>query len=449
MKEGTLTVESYRRNVVSNAAANALGNVTQFALVVVLAHHLKIMGFATYVAAAALVGMGEMFSDFGVRIWAQRQFAIGENLAASLQLAIVTKAVNSLFWGTVLIAIPWGEMTFLQTSLAVCIAITQPSTDPLLWLLRGRERLDLEAAILFGWRITTACMLATVAWLRGTADSILVIWLLLNLLRIGIESRFALIWSVVHGLFRTSAITRTMVWTTLVSTAPIGISFALMSLYNRLGVFLIGRTGTPTDVALFGAIFTLVASAGFVGTSITVAGFPRLSRAIEAGRMDESGDIVRQKLTLIGLVFFPACLLGMFVGPGVIRIVYPAQYFRASEAIPLLLAALFISIINFALKFALNALRRNWWDAVSAMLGIVAFAAIYLSTSWRFPPYGAALGWCIGEMVVFLCKSLVLWSDGRISLQVLPLAFTAFLVLAAAAYFSADPIFYFYQHHFL
>lgn len=442
----TINVNPYRKNVLSNAGANALGSIVQFVLVFLLVHWLPVHEFATYITIVAIVAVGEMLSDFGLRIWAQRHFAIQSEAASPFAIASATKIMFSLLFGTILIAYPWHGMDKWQVSIAVLIAITQPPSDPILWFLRGKERLDVEAAVLIGWRFFNAiAILLSVALGKGI-DGILFTWLLVNILRLSVEASFNLI-SPLWRQARQTPLALGDIYEAARQVMPIGLSFVLLSLYHRLGVFLIGEYGTPTDVALFGAVFTLVASAGFIATSITVAGFSPLSRAIETNNLAEATVISYRKIRLISLVFFPSCLIGMFVGPGVIGLLYPANYFPAGEAIPLLLAALFLSTINLALKYILNALKYNWQDAASASFGIATFVAIYILPTWHSHPVGAAFAWCMAESVVFLLKLITLHRDKRLSLPILRSSAGAYLLLLSVAWTATSPVMAFYQEH--
>lgn len=436
----------YRKNVISNAGANAFGSIIQFALVFFLVHWLPVHEFAIYITIAALVAVGEMLSDFGLRIWAQRHFAIQNDAATPFAIASSTKIVFSVVFGMALMMYPWHGMDTWQVSIAVLIAVTQPPSDPMLWFLRGKERLDIEAVVLIGWRFFNAVAILLVGMLGKGIDGILITWLSVNVLRLIIEAGINLI----RPLWRQARqvpVALADVYKAARQAMPIGLSFVLLSLYHRLGVFLIGEHGTPTDVALFGAVFTLVASAGFVATSITVAGFSPLSRAIEANSLAEATAICHRKLRLIGLVFFPSCLIGMLIGPGVIGLLYPPNYFPAGEAMPLLLAALFLSTINLALKYALNALKYNWQDAASASFGIATFIAVYLLPPWHSPPVGAAFAWCMAEGIVFLLKLITLRKDKRLSLPILRTSAGAYLLLLGIAWIMTDPIMAFYQEH--
>jgi len=443
---------SFSRNVISNASAHALGSIIQFVLGVCLARWLTTVNYAAYVTAVALIGVTEMLSDFGLRIWAQRRFAsVQGNAVETGEVfchSIVVKVLFSLIFGLPLVVYPWMGLTLGEAVIAVCIAVTQPSTDPLLWFLRGRERLDIEASVLFAWRFVNALFIILAAWSGASIDMLLTLWFAINVARVFIESRFELLKPARQYLNQLPTVIHVNELLRAAKEAfPIGISFALMSFYHRLGVFLIGERGNSLDVAQFGAVFTLVASAGFVGTSITVSGFPALSRAIGKGLNREAEAIAYRKIKLIALIFLPACLVGMALAPGVITLLYPAKFFPAAEAMPMLLAALFLSIVNFAMKYILNGLLHNWWDAISAVLGILVFSLVCLLPRWSFQPAGAAFAWCAAEMAVFVVKAIVLKVDGRLSLPILPVVGMVFLFLWCTAWFSGPPIMDIYRSY--
>jgi len=420
----------FKRNISFNALATASGSVTQFLLILTLTRLLSVDTFASFVTASAVVAVAEMTSDFGVRIWAVRRFALGTSSGETLFLAVTAKGFFSALMALVVVLVPWQLLNHLQAALCVLVAMLQPATDPLLWFLRGKERLDVEAIAVLSWRIGNALVLGIAAWLGASLSLLLSLWLGSSLLRLFFVARLSL----VRELFAT---TRQVVVPVVlrqglgvVQTAfPIGLAFLLMAFYQRLGVFSLGILGDTRDVALFGVAFVLVTSAGFLATSVTVASFPSLARSIEAGALKDAEFVVRRKLKLIALLFFPSCILGALIAPWFIPIAYPASYLPAATVVIGLAPGLFISAINFSLKYLLNALHLNWLDACSVVAGVFVFITVLVLPRWNVLLDGAAFAWCGGEMAIFLTKWYILFRDGRLPVKILAVYFILFVFL--------------------
>jgi hypothetical protein len=83
--------------------------------------------------------------------------------------------------------------------LSVLVAATQPGTDPFLWFLRAKERLDAEAVVVLISRVVMALSMIAAALLGCHLTTLLVIWLTCNVLRILIESRLKIVQPLFEG----------------------------------------------------------------------------------------------------------------------------------------------------------------------------------------------------------------------------------------------------------
>lgn len=412
---------SLARNILSNAGATAVSSVVQLVLVLSLARWLDVEGFAIYITAVAIVGFGEMASDFGVRIWGTRQFAIRNEVDGILGAALMTKAVFSLLLIMLTLLLPFQLLNVTEALLAALVACSQPSTDPLLWYMRGKERLDIEAAVTLGWRIGNALFIASAAWYGMSVSVLLGIWLASNLLRILVEWKLPLLRELRSARLLENSRVRELIANVISQSFPVGTAFLIMAVYQRLGVLLLGVLAVPETVAHFGAAFTLVASAGFVATSITVASFPKLARAVESKNRDEVCRIVEQKLLWIAAVFFPGCLLGMFLSSWMVGLLYPPAYAEAAIAMMALLPGLYISSINFALKYLMNAIHKNWMDVFSVLAGMLTFVGFLLMAEQGELLKQAGVAWGVGEMAIFFVKLTAIKRDAMLSgIRLLP-----------------------------
>lgn len=425
--------KAFRKNILSNASATAAGLAVQLLLVSILARSLNVVDFADYVTAMALVAIAELLSDFGTRIWATHSFALQEPEDKILRLSVRSKVFYTVagfailaFFGIKLLS-PGGLI------LTMLIAVTQPGTDPLLWYLRGKEKLYVEAWIVFSWRVASAVVMGAFAFFGAGIVMLLSIWLACNLLRTVFSSRLAVMSKLRLGsFFRPEPLNELI---EVVKTAfPVGAAFLMMSLYQRLSVLLLKAEGTPLDVAVFGAAFTLVASSGFISTSITVSAFPRLVQALEAGDTVSFNSIMKEKLHLITLIMGSICAIGILFSPLIISVFYGATYDASKAIMTIMMPGLYISCINFSLKYVLNSLGLSWLDFVSVCLGIF-FLVIILFSKMDVPlAQKAALAWVGGELAVFFLKWVFLKRSGKYEAMVLARVLLVFFLLSAGAF---------------
>ncbi|MCA9049077.1 MAG: hypothetical protein KDA89_10145, partial [Planctomycetaceae bacterium] len=71
----------YVTNVLSNLAGNTVNSVLQLGLLLALARLLNTSTYAAFLTASALIGIAEISSDFGTRLWATRRFAASDDTA--------------------------------------------------------------------------------------------------------------------------------------------------------------------------------------------------------------------------------------------------------------------------------------------------------------------------------------------------------------------------------
>jgi O-antigen/teichoic acid export membrane protein len=187
---------------------------------------------------------------------------------------------------------------------------------------------------------------------------------------------------------------------------PLGVSMFLLTLFTRLGVVVVGYLGDSASVAIYGTAFTLAASSGFIATSITMAYFPRLARAVQDANQQVTVSIVKRQISMITLAYGTLCALGIIFSPLAVHLLYGKKFVASGLVMILLMPVLYISCINMALKFTLNAMQYNWMDAFSVAAGIVTFFIGFGVITVLPRPQTLALAWGLGELMIFGCKTI-------------------------------------------
>ncbi|MEO0132961.1 MAG: oligosaccharide flippase family protein [candidate division WOR-3 bacterium] len=404
-----ITTARIKTNVIFNAGGTLAGFVLQFGLLIILARLLSISDYAGYLMAAAIIGVAEMISDFGTRVWAMKHFALPHSSSKVMRLAIESKIIFSLIGGVLLSVIPIRTVGLLILFLSFLIAITQPNTDPLLWNLRGKERLDLEAVIVLAWKALVTLSLAAAAFLGYSLAVLLTLWLISNILRIAFELRLPMTPSLqIQGDAGAGEVGLRGVTKVICQVFPIGVSMFLMNIYSRMGVFVLDRIGTALNVAVYGTAFNLAWSLSFIATSITLAYFPRLSQSLQECNTAKTMTILDKKIKMITAVYLVVCLGVIVLGPLIVPMLYGKGLTEAGMVMVLLAPGLYLWCINFALKFTLNAMGRNWSDTFSVVVGILVFFAAFWSLRQTNLPQAAAAAWGLGEFGAFAIKMVAL-----------------------------------------
>ena len=393
------------RNVISESGASILGSIALLATQVVLARVLPVPVFAALLTATAIIGISEVFSDFGLRIVGTRAFAIHNTNPNTLFMATsILKLANGIFLTTILLIWPSHVLDWEAMILVGVVAATQFSTDPFIWFFRGRERMDISAGLIVTWRLLNMGAMIGAAYVGGGVTLLLMVWAVTNLVRIAVA------FVILRRNFVPEVnlqISRAVVTKSLKLSRqafPIGIAFVSVALYNRLGVLLLSRFGTDQDVAVYGIAFTLVASSAFIATAITNASFPRIARAISSGDWIIAVQHYNRNARLISQVFMPLCLGGIVLATWAVHLLYPPQMSEAANAIILLLPGLFLSNINLSLKFFMNAAGKNWLELLSVLLGVVVFSGLLIIEVGPTLFESAAIAWGLSELSIFFIK---------------------------------------------
>lgn len=406
-----LTENRFLRNVLSNAGGNALNSVLQLGLLLLLSRMLGSATYAAWLTAGSIIAIGECASDFGTRLWAVRAFAGTTDPWNVLRQCLWNKLFYTCCALTVLSLLPLNTLAVSELLMALAVAATQPSTDPLLWFLRGKDRLDVEAALVLSARLCTVGLVVVAGWFALPLEWLLSCWLLCNVTRMVGTFRLPICKPLAETSFGGSAGTGfSQICKGITDVLPIGASLVLAPFFTQAALLTLSIQGTDQDVNVFGTAFKLVIAAGFVGTSVVVSSFARLSQAVHEGDVERIQRIVNQKCRLLTQVMLPVCVLGIVLAVPVANLILTPELSAVGMAMILLIPGLYLSCVNMAGKYTLNACGRNWFDVVSLLIGFVAFGSAYflLTSVARFPWMNSvwlvATCWTISELVVLMCR---------------------------------------------
>ena len=401
------------RNIISNASGNALVSALQLALIPLLFAKLDDHTYAAFITAGYLIGLMEIASDYGGRLWAAREFSVAENPRHVFGLSIRTKAFYTIITVIVLSFLPSNKLPLEGFLLSALIAATQPSTDPFLWFMRGRERLDIEAVVVFVSRVVIVIGMAVAALLGTGLIALLSVWLVGNLLRMLVESRLSITRSLFDRTTPTADHDQQRTMQTIASVFPFGTALVMTCIFQRTSLWLLDWYATVPEYNIYSTAFKFVNTSGTVATAIFVSSFARLTQAIEADDAEAIRAVIRRKLILVTAVFLPACFFGiLLIGP-LSGLLTSASVTDVAGVMVLLMPGLYVSCVNMGLKYTLNAYKLNWHDVGAVAVGIAALSiatVFHGGMSWWT---AGAVGWFVGESVLLLSRLGLLWKEKK------------------------------------
>ncbi|MCA9051697.1 MAG: hypothetical protein KDA89_23325, partial [Planctomycetaceae bacterium] len=287
--------------------------------------------------------------------------------------------------------------------ISLLVAAGQPGTDPFLWFLRSRDRLDVEAGLVVAYRLILAAATLTAALLDADVVTLLLIWLVCNVLRMAAEMRLPAVREAV-AIANDEPMGLNQIASTVSAAFPIGASLFLTALYPRVGILLLNTFGTDHEVSVFGTAFKLVNAAGFVSTSIVLSSFPRLVRAIESGDPGGVRQVVFRKMCLMTAVLIPLCAAGIYFAVPLSAACFPPNLSDVGRIISLLMPGLYLVCINMGIKFTLSAFGLDWYDFAAVLPGFVVFSLFTLMADGVAWPVRIALGWTCGEAAILILR---------------------------------------------
>lgn len=420
--------------MLSNAGGNAVYMALQLGLMVLLYDLLDAEAYADWLTVAAIVGVCEMTSDFGTRLWATREFSVSPTPGEILIRSIWCKVFYTLASVAVLLALPATSLTTGLLLLSIAVAGTQPGTDPFLWYLRGCERLDIEAAVVLLFRGATVLLMLAAACLGGATTSLLLIWLFSNLARFVFEMQLPGMRPLFAGIGLKQFRLRRRMLQTLVIVFPVGATLCLTSLFQRIGILLIDVYSTTEDVKVFGTAFRLVATSGFIATGMFVTSFSPLVRAIQSQDHLAASNLIRRELMLVTAVYFPICLAGIFLSVPIAQRLFSQNGTSIGYVMALLMPGLYLSCVNMGMKYTMNAFALNWFDVAAVVMGIAVICGVTMLRGNLTWVTASSVAWGLAESSVLITRILMLRKYGKhsgIPLGVIGVC-TLMLVLALA-----------------
>ena len=424
----------YLKNIFSESGASVVGALglllTQLVLVRVLSDNV----FSSFLLASAIIGIAEVFADFGVRIVGMKAFAVEKDTSGLFSAITISKLGNGIVLFAILLFWPQNKLDLMHLLVVLGISATQVSTDPFIWFFRGKERMDISALLILFWRLANTGILILAAYFGANLIQLLLFWLTNNILRILLAHIIVRKWFEPEFHIRLNRQWLNDALSLSRAALPIGFAFLSIALYLRMGILLLSRVASDQDVAIYGVAYTLVASSGFIATAISNATFPRIARAINDENWQEATRHINHNIHLILLVFVPLCMIGIMLAPWVVWLLYPPKVAMASNVIILLLPGLLLSNVNFALKMFMNAAGKNWFEFSTVLLGIVVFLLLFF-LPWNLPiSEMAGIAWSLSEFSIFLAKIGILLLDKRFSGLFILTGLGSFLLLAVVSF---------------
>ena len=409
------------RNASFLLAAQIAYSLINVAAVVLLGNGLAARGYGEYAFYYALIPLVAAVSDGGIGIILTR--SIARDHAGGPRLLGDALLIKGAISGTVLLvalAVAWTTLDpahALVVSMVAAAAILLHNQDPAIWVLRARERLEIESLLLLLSQVVWFVLLAVgvmrragLAWLLGAAAAAYLVRFLTGM--------FIVLWPSHRPVFEPD---RGRLGRMLGEGLPLGAAALGSAFYMQIGVILVRALATPVDVARFNVSFMFSQPLSFIANVLGIALFPLIARDVKgdprALRRDLASNVKWQVLFAAPL----AAILFLLAGPIVRLMFHKPGFGPAVTGIRLLSLGLPVFFLNVSLRYVLAALdrQREYFRAVLA--GLAANAGLGALLIPRLGFLGACGAFLGAELVILTtCEVAVArqvgWRD-----QILPI----------------------------
>ena len=390
------------RNFVYRIGSQAGSAVINVAAMVLLGRSLGAEGYGNYSFWYALIPLISNLAGAGIGIVVTREVARDPENAPRLigDAILVRLALGALVLLGVGLVSPalYGPGHVVLMMVVTAAALLDFSQDVSIWVLRGHERLDLEArllllsqvvwfaiiaaAVLTGAGLTTLIAAATVAFaVRAAAGA----WL--------VHRRFH------HAEFapdprRLLRLVR--------EGLPFGLALFGVVLYGRIGLLTLKSLGTAVDVSYFQVAYLLSQPFTFVATALAMAMFPSIARRAHGPALELRGSL-RRALKCQFLMGLPLTLALVLLADPLIHLLFHGNGFdHAAAALRLMSLGITVIFLNHAARYTLAALdrQRDYLAAVGFGIAVNASLCVVLVPRLGFP--GACLAFLGAEATIWI-----------------------------------------------
>jgi O-antigen/teichoic acid export membrane protein len=399
---------SFFRNFLSSAGGSIVLLVSHLLITVVLARVWAEGEFGRFTLASTLIFCLELIADFGLRMWAIQHLAISSNTRQSFRNIRAARLLLSILTVGISLVAPLNALSLRELLLCGLVAVTQPTVDPALWLLRAKEKLYVESVVVAVWRVISFAVFALIAFLGWRLEALLVAWLVANGLRGVVALCLPAFHEIAGALTPGPGVTLRESWAVIRGAFPFGICILLVNVSHRIPLFLVEQVGTASDLALFGLTTRLLYAFSFVASSITMATFPSLMKSVHEREKETADRLFERGLRYISWIMFAIGVAGIPASRFLIAPVFGQNYQPTGRMVGLMLPIAMTMSLNYYLGYLLTNLQSRVLEIATSLAGMIILISVVLTTTQLRLELRVALGWMLAESVKLAFRSWVI-----------------------------------------
>ncbi|MGE5479681.1 MAG: flippase [Chloroflexota bacterium] len=430
------------KNIASLAVSELAGKGLAMIYTIWLARSLGPEGYGIFKWSMVFSGYFVLFTVIGLEVFSIREISRDKSkmekyvnnitaikLAIGTGLFIVYAAIVLFFldairnepatWRTIIIALVAGSQIFTVGS-------------QIIWVFQGIERMELLALRSV---ITAGGNLAGVAiFVRSPEDA------LAAMVIIALSLLINNVWVAYYYIKKFHPIKLEFdkaFWKkTLISSAPLGIGFLIITFYNTIDVFMLGMLRSDADTGIYSAAHSIMTMTLLFSSILQGAFFPVFSRVEKSER-----DLTMSKYSLLTQLVGAFLAAFMFVYAPSITFALGSKYANSAYALRILSATIFFVYLTITYYCPLVAWGHEKKILPGNVAGLIMNICLNIYFIPRYGAYGAAYSTIFSELAVLAYFSVIFYKvAGKLYLKetLLPLAI-AIVACLPGLYFEGSP----------
>ena len=328
----------------------------------------------------AYAAMWGIFLDFGLDLPVTRFVSKGRNGIPAGLLKIKVLVVTVGFGLAMGLALILDLSDFTVVTVLLFGVLLLSTTNFINGLLRGLERLDIEAKIGFLQKVVfVALAISGVFWYQK--GLLWVAWSYLFSHILGLA--FTLLWVSVKGNLSLARGVMPSVRKSIIEVIPFWLIALFVSFGQRLDLFMVKGLIDAESVGIYSAGFRIIEGFIYIGAAFLTGFFPRLVQALTEKRA--YGELVRRSAFFLLFSAMLIAVVNYFAAPFLIKTLYGQSFSRSAFVLQMLGCTLPLIFLSGLLGHALVAFGKE-------RLFVLALIIALLPDFFREPGNDSSMG---------------------------------------------------------
>jgi len=339
--------------------------------------------------------------DFGLDLPLTRFVsARGNGLPARL-LKIKLFVVTVGFGLSIGLALVLRLSHFTVVAVLLCGVLLLSSTNFINGLLRGLERLDIEAKIGFLQKIVfVALAVSGVLWLHKGLLWVAGSYFVSHIFGLA----FTLFWAARNKYLSFARGPMPLSGLSVMGVVPFWLIALFVTFGQRLDLFMVKGLADALSVGIYSAGFRIIEGFIYIGAAFMTAFFPRLMQTIAERKSHV--DLVRKSAGFLLLMSVLIALVNYFAAPYLVKALYGPSFFPSILVLQMLGFSLPLLFLSGLLGHALVAFGKERLFVLALIIALVPDFFVNLAMIPRWGVNGAILGFWFREVCLFCLLSI-------------------------------------------